>query len=162
MAQEVVSLCRAPSYFDAQDMYESLIAIPCSTSLAETPYGLVIVFNQRCAQKIADQTNTPLDQVIEDIVGKLRDAAPLLRRYIPCREFLVIFTNVYPSIPLVAGPGDISKVKTESGNDAIGETDAVVISEQNDLKPWIINDYGSLVVIRTNRSVFKNLDDGYG
>jgi len=61
IVQEVVSLGRAPSYFDAQDMYESLISIPCFTSLAETPYGLVIVFNQLCAQKIANQTNTSLD-----------------------------------------------------------------------------------------------------
>ena len=161
MVQEVVSLGRASSYFDAQDMYESLISIPCFTSLAETPYGLVIVFNQRCAQKIANQTNTSLDQVVEDIVGKLRDATQLLRRYIPCREFLVIFTNVYPSIPLVARPGDITKVKTEPGSDTNGETDTAVISEQNGLKPWIINDYGSLVVIRVNRSMFKNLGNGY-
>ena len=161
IVQEVVSLGRAPSYFDAQDMYESFIAIPCFTSLAETPYGLVIVFNQRCAQRIANQTNASLDQVVEDIVGKLRDATPLLRRYIPCKEFLVIFTNVYPSIPLVAEPRDIAKVKTEPGNETNGETYTAVISEQNRLKPWIINDYGSLVVIRVNRSMFKNLGNGF-
>jgi len=161
VVQEVVSLGRVPSYFDAQDMYESLISIPCFTSLAVTPYGLVIVFNQRCAQKIANQTNTSLDQVIEDIVGKLRDVAPLLERYIPYREFLIIFTNVYPSIPLVARPGDITKVKTELGNNTDGKNDTSVIDEQNSLKPWIINDYGGLVVIRVNRSLFKNLGDGY-
>jgi len=94
-------------------------------------------------------------------VGRLRDATPLLRRYIPCREFLVIFTKVYPSIPLVAEPRDITKVKTEPGNETNCETYTAVISEQNRLKPWIINDYGSLVVIRLNRSMFKNLSNGF-
>lgn len=86
VVQEVACLGRAPSYFDAQDLYESLIAIPCFTSLAETPYGLVIVFDQRCAQRIANQTNTSLNQVIEDIVGELRDTVPLLRKYVPAEN----------------------------------------------------------------------------
>ncbi len=148
--QEVISPSRIPSYFDAQDMYEELIAIPCFTSLAETPYGVVIVFNQRCVEKIANQTGISLDRVIEDLVSRLRDVTPLLRKYIPSREFLVIFTNVYPSIPLVAEPEDISEIKTESR-----------VSEQNDLKPWIISDYGGLVVIKVNRSLFKDLGNGY-
>jgi len=126
VVQEVVCLSRVPSYFDAPDLYRSLMAIPCFTSLAETPYGLVIVFNQVCAQEIAVQTNTSLDRVMEGIVGKLRDAAPLLRRYISCREPLVFFAKIYPIREyLVASPsnlpGEIARVDTGPKSNAYAE-----------------------------------------
>jgi hypothetical protein len=100
IVQEVISLGRLPSYFDALDMYKSLEAIPCFKSLGEGGQGLVIIFNRVCAQEIASQANITLDQVIENIVDKLREVTPLLKKYLYSREFLVVFEDVKEAIPL--------------------------------------------------------------
>ncbi len=100
IVQEVISLGRLPSYFDALDMYKSLEAIPCFKSLGEGAQGLVIAFNRVCAQEIASQANITLDQVIENIVDKLREVTPLLEKYLHSREFLVVFEDVKEVIPL--------------------------------------------------------------
>jgi hypothetical protein len=100
IVQEVISLGRLPSYFDALDRYISLEAIPCFKSLGEGGQGLVLIFNHVCAQEIASQANITLDQVIENIVDKLREVAPLLKKYLYSREFLVVFEDVKEAIPL--------------------------------------------------------------
>ena len=40
-------------------------------------------------------------------------------------------------------------------------SDNTADAEQESLKPWIINDYGGLIVVKINRTMFKNLGDGY-
>ena len=100
IVQEVISLGRLPSYFDALDRYKSLEAIPCFKSLGEGGQGLVLIFNHVCVQEIASQANITLDQVIENIVDKLREVVPLLKKYLYSREFLVVFEDRREAIPL--------------------------------------------------------------
>ncbi|RLG77905.1 MAG: hypothetical protein DRO12_00995, partial [Thermoprotei archaeon] len=100
VVEEVITLCSLPSFFDAQDMYEALMSLPCFSSVGEGAYGRDIVFDLKCAQKIASEKSTSLDQVIEDIVSELRKVMPLVKKYTSCREFLVIFEEVKPMIPL--------------------------------------------------------------
>jgi len=81
--QEVIGVCSIPSYFDARDMYESMVSLPCFSSFSEGAYGVAINFDLKCAQRMASEKGTSLDQVVENIVSGLWKVMPLVRKYVP-------------------------------------------------------------------------------
>ena len=164
--QEVMSLGRIPSPFEAQDLYKSLQSIPCFTSLSEGPYGFAIVFNYACISEIATRNNTSFDRVMRETLSRLRDLIPLLRKYVPHGEFLVMFSAVSPTVPLVAEPKEIKPNNKEPTKTSYEWNSTPVESNnvnhnQGSLRIWIIHDYGDLVIIKINRSLFSNLSEGY-
>ena len=164
--QEVMSLGKVPSPFEARDLDKSLQSIPCLTSLSEGPYGFAIEFSYTCISEIAARNNTSFDKAMMETLSRLRDITPLLRKYVPHGEFLVMFSKVRPTIPLVAEPKEIKPnskepTKTSSKWNSTPVESNNVTHNQGGLKVWIIHDYGDLVIIKINRSLFRNLGDGY-
>ncbi|RLG86760.1 MAG: hypothetical protein DRO39_02300 [Thermoprotei archaeon] len=72
------------------EMINALSNIPCFFSLGESIYGTSMVFNVTCIEELANNSNRSLDDVVEHIVNAVKRINPLIRKYLPWQEVLVI------------------------------------------------------------------------
>ena len=71
-------------------MINALSNIPCFFSLGESIYGTSMIFNATCIEELANNSNRSLDDVVEHIVNAVKRINPLIRKYLPWQEILVI------------------------------------------------------------------------
>ena len=98
-----------PSYFDAQDLYENLKKISCFVSMGESLYGVNIWFNISCIKELAIATNRSFNEAIEDVANSVKTLNPLLRKYLPYQDIVVLVAQ--PPPPAIPLPGEVKPVE---------------------------------------------------
>ncbi len=101
-----------PSYFSAQDLYENLKKISCFVSMGESLYGVNIWFNISCIKKLAIATNRSFNEVVEDVTNSIKALDPLIRRYLPHQDIVILVAQPPPpAIPLPLPGKPVEKIE---------------------------------------------------
>ncbi|MEM0026446.1 MAG: hypothetical protein QXT53_00735 [Ignisphaera sp.] len=110
-----------PSYFDARDLYENLKKISCFVRVGESLYGVDIWFDISCIKKLAIATNRSLNEVVEDAINSVKALDPLIRKYLPYQDIVILVAQ--PPPPAIPLPGELKPVEK------IEHTETVEISQ---------------------------------
>jgi hypothetical protein len=101
-----------PSYFDALDLYENLKKISCFVSMGESLYGVNIEFNISCIKELATATNRSFDEAVEDVANSVKALDPLIRKYLPYQNIVVLVAQPPPpAIPLPGEPKPVEEIE---------------------------------------------------
>jgi hypothetical protein len=116
-----------PSYFDARDLYESLNKISCFFSVGESLYGVDMWFNISCIKELAIATNRSFDKTLEDVINSVKTLDPLIRKYLPYQNIVILVVQPPSVMPLPLGPEPIEKTKHTKTAEI--STEAIEISQ---------------------------------
>jgi hypothetical protein len=122
-----------PSHFNVLDLYKNLYKnlekIPCFVSVGESLYGVDIWFDISCIKELAIATNRSFNEAVEDVVNSLKALDPLIRKYLPYQNIVVLVAQ--PPLPLVPLPGEPEPIErmedTETPVERMEDTEAVEI-----------------------------------
>jgi len=113
-----------PSYFDAPDLYENLIKIPCFVSAGDSPIGVDIWFNITCVEDLAKSSREDFNTALSGILSSVKALNPVIRRYMPHQDIVIVIARPPPeSVPLPGEPTPITT--TTSRAEEIQSSNAV-------------------------------------
>jgi len=106
-----------PDYFDAPDLYENLMKIPCFVSAGESPIGVDIWLNITCAEDLAKSSGRDFNATLSEILNSVKALNPVIRKYMPHQDIVIVVAQPPPkSVPL---PGELIPItSTTSGSKA--------------------------------------------
>ncbi len=131
-----------PSHFNVLDLYKNLYKnlekIPCFVSVGESLYGYNIWFDISCIKELAIATNRSFNEAVEDVVNSVKALDPLIRKYLPYQNIVVLVAQPPPPpVPLPGEPVPVERIE---------DTEAVEISQTPPDLPQQIFIISSIVV----------------
>ncbi|RLE45779.1 MAG: hypothetical protein DRJ31_10800 [Candidatus Methanomethylicota archaeon] len=79
--------------YQRMEMLDALRKVPCFFSFGEAVYGTSMIFNASCVKEMARKKNIACDDAVEHIVGKVKKLNPLIRKYLPWQEILIVIAK---------------------------------------------------------------------
>ena len=79
--------------YQRMEMLNALRKVPCFFSFGEAVYGTSMIFNASCVKEMARKKNIACDDAVEHIVGKVKKLNPLIRKYLPWQEILIVIAK---------------------------------------------------------------------
>ena len=122
-----------PSHFNVLDLYENLYKnlekISCFVSVGDSLYGYDIWFDISCIEELTIATNRSFNEVVEDVVNSVKALDPLIRKYLPYQNIVVLVAQPpLPSVPLPGEPEPIERIEDTEAVE-IEDTEAVEIPQ---------------------------------
>ena len=99
--------------YQRMEMLDALRKVPCFFSFGEGVYGTSVIFNVSCVEEMARKKNMAFDEAVEYIVREVKKLNPLIRKYLPWQEILIIVAKT-PKLIIPVGTTSISISKTSS------------------------------------------------
>jgi len=116
-----------PGYFDAPDLYENLMKIPCFVSAGESLIGVNIWFNITCVEDLAKSSGEDFNATLIEILDNIKALNPVIRRYMPHQDIVIVVAQPPPeSVPLPGEPKPITT--TTSSAEEPQQSDAATVT----------------------------------
>ena len=97
--------------YQRMEMLDALEEVPCFFSFGEAVYGTSMIFNVSCVEEMAREKNMTFDEAVEYIVREVKELNPLIRKYLPWQEILVL---VAKTPKLITPIGAVTSTTTET------------------------------------------------
>jgi len=97
--------------YQRMEMLDAIRKVPCFFSFGEAVYGTSMIFNVSCVEEMAREKNMAFDEAVEYIVREVKELNPLIRKYLPWQEILILVAKT-PKLIMPIGTVSTTTTKT--------------------------------------------------